>query len=412
MSWIERIWGHNKDDQFKGIILIFAALFVALAPTLLLVLRLFGRGTGLPLHPLLYFFALVAIAVFFAVKSKFTAATFSIGLLFIELVLGYAGPVTSKLGLDLDLRSFLPRDDFPFVFHPMLGAIPDPNYRTRSVSHSSSSLRNTFPGFDDEKPHVAVFGGSTTYDLGVSSDSKTWVSQLAGRLPKYSFSNNGVPGYSSAEHVVQTAFYVDRAGSLPSCAVYYFGWNDIRNFGFSHLDSGFANFHLLAQYGNLEVRADVNSPSPLVNVLGNFILRAELPFPVLAGELGKPVSEQDALFDIARDNLASILAMNERRGIHTVFVAQILNRSKLTDPSAVYGWLPFVYDSDVWPLQERFNMYVKSFAEENSAGFLYPNIEKFEERDFVDNGHFSDAGAAKFAEIIALDLEGACELNH
>ncbi len=412
MSWIKSTWGHNKEDQFKGFILLFLTLMFALVLTFLLVLRYFGRGDGLPQHPFLYFFSLVIIAAFFAVKCKFIAATFAVGLLFIELVLGYGGPVTSRLGLDLGLRSFLPQADFQFVFHPMLGAVPDPNYRTDSVSHSPSSLRNTSPGFDERKPHVAVFGGSTTYDLGVSSDSNTWVSQLSRRLPDYTFSNNGVPGYSSVEHVVQTAFYTDRAGSLPSCAVYYIGWNDIRNFGFKNLDSGFANFHMLSQYGNLQVRADINSPSPLVNMLGNYILRFELPFPIAAGDLGKPISEQDALFSIVKNNLTSIVSMNEGRGINTVFIAQILNRSLLVDHSTAYGWLPFVYDSEVWPLQDRFNMFLKSIAEENSVGFLHPSVEDFSAEDFVDNGHFSDAGAAKFAEIIATRIESACHLNH
>lgn len=39
--------------------------------------------------------------------------------------------------------------------------------------------------------------------------------------------NRGVPGYSAAEHVIQTAFYERTHGVSPRCSIYYTGWNDL-----------------------------------------------------------------------------------------------------------------------------------------------------------------------------------------
>ena len=95
---------------------------------------------------------------------------------------------------------------------------------------------------------IFVYGGSTTYDTSVSQ-GHTWVERLNAKLgPPYELFNLGVPGYSTAEHVIQTAFYSDIDGVYPSCAVYYIGWNDIRNANLANLDRAYANFHLLSHW--------------------------------------------------------------------------------------------------------------------------------------------------------------------
>ena len=116
----------------------------------------------------------------------------------------------------------------------------------------------------------------------------------------------------------------------------------------------------------------------------------------------------DVLFTIVDNNLRIISSINTDRGIKTIFIPQILNRSKLVDETRVYGWLPFVYDSDVWPLQERFNIFLKYVSNSLGAEFVDPNIENFNPSDFVDNGHFSDIGAKKMSEIIAPYVRSIC----
>ena len=74
----------------------------------------------------------------------------------------------------------------------------------------------------------------------------------------------------------------------------------------------------------------------------------------------------------------------------------------------IYGWLPFVRNKDVWPLLDRFNEQLRAEAE--SLGDLYIEVDPgdFGSDDFADNGHFDEAGAAKFAHMIAPPVAEAC----
>ena len=338
-------------------------------------------------------------------------------ILIIEIVLGYGGITLNKLGMDVGFQSFLPKKTHDqFEFHPLLAAVPSPNFSLRSsthysYSHSKSKIRNGALPFDKNKPHIAVFGGSTTYDTRVSNDASTWVSLLDEQLTSYTVSNNGVPGYSSVEHVIQTAFYEDRAGTSPVCSLYYLGWNDIRNFGFDNLDSGYAEYHMLSQYGNLRIRYSANTLSPLINLLATYIFRNEIPFPEINSsnyENEIDIHSNDKMFEVADRNIELISAINKTRGIKTVLIAQILNRSQLLDQTSGYGWLPFVVDADVWPLQHRFNLFLEQKAQELNIGFIYPNIHEFSEVDFADNGHFNNNGTKKFANLISKDVAYLC----
>ena len=83
-----------------------------------------------------------------------------------------------------------------------------------------------------------------------------------------------MPGYTTAEHVLQTAFYPEKFGKAPRCAVYYVGWNDLRNAHIPDLDPGYADFHLPSQVNSLKVRRIGGSNvtiSPLLTVLARFV---------------------------------------------------------------------------------------------------------------------------------------------
>ena len=90
---------------------------------------------------------------------------------------------------------------------------------------------------------VATFGGSTTYDIG-AGEGDTWSDRLAAALEqgeskgRFFVVNHGVPGYTTVEHLIQTAFYQTKFGKTPRCAIYYVGWNDLRNAHIPDLDPG------------------------------------------------------------------------------------------------------------------------------------------------------------------------------
>ena len=412
MSWIEKIWGNNKESQFKGFLSLIAALLLGFIVIFLIILRQFDLGEEWLISTLIYLFILSVTSAILSLKQYYRLSLIVLMALTIDLAIGYGPLVVHKLGFKSVIHPSLPVGyKSQFEFHPTLAAVPTKKYHTNTITHSEHGIRNNGSVFDPEKPHIAVFGGSTTYDIGVSNDAATWVSRLNDLNPQYTFSNNGVPGYSSSEHVIQTAFYEERAGSVPVCSLYYVGWNDIRNFGFDRLDNGYADFHLLSQYGNLTVRFTANTPSPTLNILTSYIFRRELPFPQKKGSRGKDIKSDDDLFRVFGRNMRVIDSINRMRGIKTVFIGQVLNRERLLSKDRAYGWLPNVYDFDVWPLQNRFNLFTEELSRKLGVGYIHPDINLFHDDDFADNGHFSDKGARIFGQLVSNELIDKCALS-
>ena len=122
----------------------------------------------------------------------------------------------------------------------------------------------------------------------------------------------------------------------------------------------------------------------------------------------KPGEGDDmALEAIYIKNIQTLSAINHSRGVKTIFIAQMLNRAQLTSEKP-YGWLPRVKDKDVWGLQERFNGLLKSESKKLGDSFIGPDIEEFNGEDFVDQGHFSERGSEKFANLISASIQREC----
>ena len=254
------------------------------------------------------------------------------------------------------------------------------------------------------KPIVAIYGGSSTYDIALS-EGETWSDRLAEALgPGFAVVNNGVPGYTTVEHLIQTAFYPARFGKMPRCAIYYVGWNDIRNAHLKDLDPAYADFHLPSQVDSLQTRRIGGahlSVSPLLTILAR-LLSAQVDTVQYSWHLGGEVkagSDPALEADFVR-NIHAISAINRERGVKTIWIGQVLNLARL-EGDGMYGWLPYVRDKDVWPLQARFDEILRREAAALGDTDIDLPIADFGPEDFVDQGHFSAAGARKFAARIA-----------
>ena len=188
------------------------------------------------------------------------------------------------------------------------------------------------------------------------------------------------------------------------------GWNDIRNAHIENLDSAYADFHLLSQIGNLTVRKElllVEKISPIFKTVIGFLRNKidNLPYPIPKGSIQSGSdSKLEAIFS---NNLSTIHSLNNPLNIKTVFVAQIFNRDQLNG-DRVYGWLPFVKDKDVWPLQSHFNEIMSKKSKDNGDLFVDVDVDNFTNEDFVDNGHFSEKGSKKFAKLVSNKLADYC----
>jgi hypothetical protein len=206
-------------------------------------------------------------------------------------------------------------------------------------------------------------------------------------------------------------FYQDKFG-VPRCALYYVGFNDLRNAFIPNLDGAFADFHLPSQVDSLKVRRLGGSNvtvSPLLTELARFASGAIDTVRYAVDPYGKPPrSGEDAtLLALHARNLRSISAINRSRGVATVWIDQVVNVAALGGEGQ-YGWMPLLRDRDIWPMLQRLNAVMADVARLQGDAHVAPPIDRFGPDDFVDNVHFSAKGAAKFAAFIAPVVREAC----
>lgn len=354
----------------------------------------------------LYLLAVLALVLAFAARPRLAA--FLLALATLDFGLGMASP---------DLLPPARAEPQRFQWHPLLQAVPIPSLALTSstglaIRHTSQGTRGRDPeGSLDGRTVIATFGGSTTYDIG-AGDGETWPDRLGEALGRgFHVVNHGVPGYTTSEHLVQTAFYQDKFGK-PRCALYYVGWNDLRNAHIPNLDPAYADFHLPSQVDSQKVR-QIGGAHVTLSPLLTLALRLLGPevdtVHYFVDPYGKPPVEgrDPALEAIYRRNIAAISAINRQRGVRTIWIGQLLNRDRLTGEGR-YGWLPLVRDRDLWPLQQSLNAVLQQEATALGDTFVGLPPDSFTTDDFVDQGHFSPRGARRFADVLAPVVRQAC----
>lgn len=391
------------------------------------------------------FYFVVYLVVFFAVGALLSIAPkISVGIFIwttIEIGLGLSSMRLASAGIGVmlipDNIFDMPKDE-RFIYHALLQRVPRPNWqqtilydgRNKNLlswgafttdgffdsefkfTHNSIGLRGPeLRAVDLQRPLIFLYGGSTTYDYTVTQ-GETWAEQLQKKLEgQFTILNFGVPGHSSAEHLVHTAFYQGIVNKYPVCAVYYVGWNDIQSAYVKGLDSAYANYHAL----RLAIRKDapwVTKYSPAMRLAykairsrADSIPEAEPAYGIISRGASDPHLEK-----LFIEHVTTIIAINDSRRIRSVFIGQLMNRDLLYSlpRSADYSAFGFDAGADVWSFQERFNTTLKRTAESKGALYIDAGIEEFTNSDFTDSGHFSAAGSKKFAAQIFDTVRADC----
>jgi hypothetical protein len=125
--------------------------------------------------------------------------------------------------------------------------------------------------------------------------------------------------------------------------------------------------------------------------------------------LGQMSGEKDPrLSQIFVENMRLIADIDRHFGVKPIFVPQVLNYARFTGAGSS-GWIPLVPDKDVKAVMQGINEDLAAVAKETGTLFLdKPLSLNWQNSDFVDNGHFSAAGAEKFAAAIAGDVAANC----
>ncbi len=145
--------------------------------------------------------------------------------------LDYIAP--EDVSLEYSLYSYLSPDNQRYIRHHYLNYYPNPKYRRGKTSHNSLGYRND--EFPAKKPEgvfrIVLLGGSSTYNIGITDNDKTWAAQLERILrDKYGYKNvevinAGVGGYNSWETLINLEFRVLDVD--PDLIIEYEGTNDV-----------------------------------------------------------------------------------------------------------------------------------------------------------------------------------------
>ncbi len=420
MNWALRYVGLETPRCFPRLLAVLAAAFLAiLVATTAIGLMAAGelsRHTPRELY-FLYLGGLATLGFVLVPWPRLAACVLSLA--FVELSLGLGSLALVSLGLAAS--AVLPHTynlDRRFEWHPLLQVTPIPAISITDsgfrVTHSTEGTRGRDYSRAElaAKSVVAVFGGSSTYDISVD-DRETWPAQLESLLGADNFAviNHGVPGYSTVQHVVQTAFYQTKFEVPPRCALYYVGWNDLRNAHIAGLDPGYADFSLPTLVDALQVRRVAGkslSISPVLTIALRLVSSwTDTITPARAIE-GEPQAASDPLLEaLFVRNVRAISAINRDRGIRTIWAGQLLNLDEF-DNDGIDPWLPLVRNRDVWPLLSRFNELLRDAAMALGDAYIHVPIEDFQPGDFRDNGHFVGPGSFKFADHIAPAVSREC----
>ena len=299
-----------------------------------------------------------------------------------------------------------------FRKHPYLVVEPSPNTRFQSkggllFSHNALGTRGVETGIQkrDGVKRILAIGGSSTYCVGVS-DNQTWPYYLQEKLGTgYEVINMGVPGYTTVEHIIQTALNISDIS--PDICIFYIGWNDIRNQHVAHLRSDYSDFHGKSQYNHLMLDAlKIGNHSVIIrtvsNIVKNIFVRDPEGVYTVVGAAEKFTTKVDKrALDLYRRNAKLLITLCRAQGIRPVMVPQVLRYDMLTGDKE-YEWIPYVKDKDIKAIMDVYNDALKDLCAKEKADFVGEVLAvNYDKSHFVDNyGHFTPSGNNVFADVL------------
>jgi lysophospholipase L1-like esterase len=313
--------------------------------------------------------------------------------------------IVGQCGWWLITRELLIMDRPKRIFeeHPYLSAVTRKNVQLTSDDGKTKITTDTLgfrvtgvPASATRRINVVCLGGSTTFGAGVT-DEDTWPYVLQQKLGgSYAVYNLGVPGYSTAEAIIQLATIIPEL--KPDVIILYEGWNDIRNY---HIKPSSADYfwHGQQQKHNLEVKEK--------SIWHRFFLTR------MATSLRKSLSsdeQKNSVYDspdvyvdsVYTRNLRTIHVLGKHLNAKMIFIPQVLNfQAYLNAHEPTHDWTPNINNRQMPALMRRFNTLMKTSIRSDSSTLVLENVadHAWETHHFTDYGHFSREGGERFATL-------------
>lgn len=304
-----------------------------------------------------------------------------------------------------------------FRKHPYLVVEPRPSVSYKSkdgimFTHNALGTRGKQASVQKKEgtKRILALGGSSTYCVGVS-DNQTWPFYLQENLGNgYEVINMGVPGYTTVEHIIQTALNI--SDFSPDICIFYVGWNDIRNQHVANLRSDYSGFHGKSQYNHLMLDAlKIGNHSVIARTASNVIKKIFVRDPEgtyeVAGTPDKFTAKIDKrALDLYTRNIKLLISLCRAQGVRPVMVPQILRYDMLTGVKE-YDWIPYVRDKDIKVIMDAYNNALREVCEKEKVDFIWEVLAvNYEKSHFVDSyGHFTHTGNKLFADVIAKHIK-------
>jgi lysophospholipase L1-like esterase len=309
-----------------------------------------------------------------------------------------------------------------FELHPFLVARlkAGVNVRRGAEVVTTTPMHTRWTGAPSDASHafrIAVVGGSTTFGSGVT-DADTWPARLQAILgPGYAVTNYGLPGYSTAEGIIQMALLVPE--TQPDVVILFEGWNDLHNYHDSALGPDYYS-HGIRQYANLAIQPP-QPPTLMARLAGTsaichlaFVISKSLAPKTVPG--ARPPEPAGALPEPGPDpfvdriflrNLRTLKLLAQQTGAFVLFVPQVLDLPRFTGDSS-FPWTPRIRNDAMPGLLPRYDSIYGVVCPPRQAGCAVVDevrAQPWEARDFIDEGHFSPSGNEAFAILLAARIK-------
>ena len=303
-----------------------------------------------------------------------------------------------------------------FEIHPYLAARLKNNitlhFKNKTITTTGEHTRWTgAPKNEDNLTRIVTIGGSTTFGSGVT-DVDSWPAILQKILgDKYSVTNYGGPGYSTAEAIVQTSLVVPE--KKPHFIIHFHGWNDLKNYHKKELGADYYG-HGYSQYSHLGIPLyKEKTPFEKLREVSSIAWLADNINSKLANnptaKEEKTYTSNDPFVDkIYQRNLESLLLLSKRTGAKVIFIPQVLNYTAYKENEAPDKWTKNIENQSMPILIDKFNLIMAGICSEKEADCKFLNNVlslDWENSDFIDYGHFSRKGGQKFASILSKEIK-------